>query len=137
MDFTARERTALRAMIEFAHRYGEGPVPLSAVADTQDLPQPYLERIAAALRRSGLLSSVRGAHGGYMLTRRPEAVSVGDIFRAVDNPFASIGCIGGNPSGCNRENHCAAQTVWQKIAARLRDTLDNTSLADIQAEQEM
>ena len=134
MDFSARERTALRAMIELARRYGEGPVPLSVVADAQGLPQPYLERIAGALRRSGLLSSVRGAYGGYMLARGPEAITVGDVFRAVDEPFGSIDCIGTSSSGCSREAHCAAHIVWRRIAARLRDTLDSTSLADIQAD---
>ena len=131
MRFTAKERTGLRAMVEFARQYGQGPVPLSEVARAQDLPLPYLERVISSLRRAGLLDSVRGAAGGYSLTRAPEAISVGDIFRAVEGSLTSLECLDEGSVHCKREQICAARMVWQKVSHRLRETLDNTSLADV------
>ena len=78
MRFTAREQTGLRAMIALARCYGQGPTALSEIAHSQELPLPYLEQIAASLRRAGLLSSVRGARGGYLLTRDPAEISISE-----------------------------------------------------------
>ena len=131
MRVSARERTGLRAMIEFARRYGEGPTALSEVARVQDLPLPYLERVVSALRRAGLLSSVRGAHGGYLLTKEPSAVNLGDILRAMEGSLLTVECTSADGSGCKRESNCMAHDVWQLVGNRLRETLDNTSLADL------
>ena len=133
MRFSARERTGLRAMIEFARRYGEGPVSLSVIARAQDLPRPYLGRVAASLRRSGLLQSVRGARGGYLLTREPAEIRVGDVLRAVEGSLMSLDCMRGDGFRCAREPVCATRTVWQSVAERLKETLDHTSLADVLA----
>jgi Rrf2 family protein len=132
MKFTAKERTGLRAMAEFARRYGHGPVALSEVAQEQDLSQPYLEQIVGHLRRAGLLLSTRGAHGGYMLAKAPAAIGVGEILRAVEGSLMNVTCTctSGSPS-CTREPVCATRNVWQIVALRLSETLDNTSLADI------
>ena len=131
MKLSARERTGLRAMVEFARQYGSGPTPLSEVAQAQDLPFPYLERVVASLRRSGLLESVRGAHGGYMLTREPSSISVADIFRAVEGSLMTLDCMRTDGSGCVREPFCATRSVWQSVADRLKQTLENTSLASV------
>lgn len=131
MKLSAKERTGLRAMVELARRHGEGPISLSEVARAQDLPFPYLERVVASLRRSELLSSVRGAHGGYLLAREPSMISVGDVFRAVEGSLMTLDCMSTEGSGCARESICATRNVWQIVVERLRETLDNTSLADV------
>ena len=131
MRISAKERTGLRAMAELARHYGRGPVSLSEIARAQDLHLPYLERVAASLRRAGLLRSVRGAHGGYMLSKDPSSVSVGDIFRAVEGSLMTLDCMRADGSGCCREQTCATRSVWQIVAVRLGETLDNTSLADV------
>ncbi len=132
VKLTARERTGLRAMVEFARRYGEGPTALSEVARAQDLPLPYLEQVVAALRRAGLLESMRGAHGGYLLARHPAEISAGDVFRAVEGSLMTLDCMRTDGS-CVREPICATRNVWQIIVNRLQDALDNTSLADVLA----
>jgi Rrf2 family cysteine metabolism transcriptional repressor len=131
MKLSAKERTSLRAMVEFARRYGEGPVPLSEVARAEELPLPYLEHVVAALRRAGLLQSVRGAHGGYLLTREPTQVRISEVFRAVEGSALTLDCMGRNATPCDREPICATRSFWQILAWRLRETLDSTSLADI------
>ena len=131
MKLSAKERTGLRAMVEFARRYGQGPTPLSEVARVQDLPLPYLERVVAPLRRGGLLESVRGAHGGYALTREPAAITVGDVFRTVEGALMTLDCMGTDGCECGREPICATRSVWQTVTACLQETLDNISLSDI------
>jgi Rrf2 family cysteine metabolism transcriptional repressor len=132
VKFTARERTALRAMVELAHHYEKGsPTALSEVARAQELSLPYLEQVASALRRAGLLESVRGAHGGYRLTRDPAAVRVGDVFRAVEGSLVSVECVGSDAAPCSRQEYCVARNVWQTVMERLEDTLDATTLADL------
>ena len=131
MKLSAKERTGLRAMVEFAKRYGEGPVSLTAVARAEELPLPYLEHVVAALRRAGLLQSVRGAHGGYLLTKEPTEVCISEVFRAVEGSALTLDCMGKNATPCDRERICATRSFWQILAWRLRETLDSTSLADI------
>jgi Rrf2 family protein len=131
MKFTSRERIGLRAMVEFARLHGQGPTPLSQVARTQELPLPYLERIVASLRGAGLLESVRGAHGGYGLTRDPEFISVGDVFRAVEGTLMSLDCMRDDGAECAREPMCATRNVWTAVSVRLSETLDHTTLADV------
>lgn len=130
MKITSRERVGLRAMAELARHYGEGPIPLSQVAEVQDLPLPYLEQVAASLRRSGLLESTRGAHGGYTLARKPEHITVGDILRAVEGSLFSLDCMR-DDACCARQPLCAARSVWESVLVRLHETLDSMSLADI------
>ncbi len=132
MKFTARERTALRAMVELAGRYHTGsPTALSEVARAQELSLPYLEQVAGSLRRAGLLESVRGAHGGYILAREPAAVRVGDVFRAVEGSLVNVECVGRDAVPCSRQEYCPARNVWQAVMERLEDTLDATTLADL------
>lgn len=134
MRLSAKERTGLRAMVEFARRHGQGPVSLHDVAELEGLPLPYLEQVAGALRRYGLLRSVRGAHGGYLLTRIPAEISVGDIFRALEGTLIDLDCMGTDGSICAREPVCATRTVWQIVFDRLSETLDHTFLSDMVSE---
>lgn len=118
-------------MVEFARRYGQGPTSLGEVAQAQELSLPYLERIVPALRRSGLLHSVRGAHGGYMLARDPAKITVREVFGAVEGPLVPLACMRPDGVACAREATCATRSVWEIVAERLQETLDHTTLADI------
>jgi Rrf2 family protein len=131
MKLSARERTALRAMVEFAGCYGEGPTALSEVARRQELPLPYLEQVAGALRRAGLLESARGAHGGYCLAAAPQEISIGDIIRAVEGELVPLECLRADHDGCSREAHCITRNIWELVSERLSETLDHITLADV------
>ena len=131
MKITARERTALRAMVEFARRYGQGPTSLGDVADAQDLSLPYLEQIVPDLKRCGLLESTRGAHGGYELTRSPAEIAVSEVFEAVEGGLMPLDCMRTEGPTCDRKAVCATRNVWTVVAQRLQETLDHTSLADV------
>lgn len=134
MKFTAREQYGLRAMVELARRYGEGPVSLSEVARIQGLSQGYLEQIAAALRGAGLLISRRGAAGGYILARRPDAITVGDVIRVLEGEIVPMTCVTDEDTcapPCARQEHCATRDVWLTVRMQLEKTLDSTKLSDL------
>ena len=131
MKISAKERAGLRAMVEFARHYGKGPISIRQVAQAEALPLPYLEQIVLDLRRAGLLTSVRGPRGGYLLARDPATLSVGDIFRAVEGELMSVNCTRTDGSPCARESFCATRSIWQTVFMRVTETLDRTSLADL------
>ena len=131
MRFTAREQTGLRAMIALARTFGQGPTALSAIAQSQDLPLPYLEQIAGTLRRAGLLASVRGARGGYYLTRNPAEVSVSDVLSALEGQLVSLECLSPGGAGCDRESSCDVRGVWLRVQNCLDRTLSEMMLADV------
>lgn len=134
MKFTAREQYGLRAMVEMARRYGDGPVSLSKIARVQRISQGYLEQVAAALRRAGLLISRRGAAGGYTLARQPDAITVGDVIRVLEGEIVPMTCVTDKDTcapPCSREGQCATRDVWLTVRKQLEKTLDGTTLAEL------
>ncbi|SER79480.1 transcriptional regulator, BadM/Rrf2 family [Pedococcus cremeus] len=132
MDISARTEYAIRAMLMLAEASltGAGPVSVDTLATKQDLPRKFLEAIVGDLRRAGLVVSTRGARGGYALTRDPAAISLGDVFRAVDGPLAEVR--GLRPHETRYEGVAEhLPTVWVAVRASLRQVLDGTSLAQV------
>lgn len=133
MRVSAKELYGLRAMSEFASSFGQGPLSLTVVAERQGISQAYLEQIAIDLRRGGLLRSKRGAHGGYHLTRPPEAITAGDVIRALEGSILPIQCVAEQRcTPCALENGCTARGIWEQVRDRLVETLDSITLADLQ-----
>lgn len=130
MQFSAREYYGLRAMAEWARRYGDGPVSVAEVAEAESLPIPYLEQIIPLLRAAGLLTSTRGAHGGYALTREPVAISVAEVIRALEGEVVNLRCSDAEVC-CERMDQCAARTVWEQVQNLVVVALENTTLADL------
>lgn len=120
-------------MVELARSYGRGPLPLAEVSRVQNISLAYLEQIVAPLREAGLLVSTRGAHGGYHLAREPQAITVGDILRAVEGPIAPVVCASevSQPGCCEREQVCLTRPVWEKVRDSIVTALDSTTLADL------
>lgn len=135
MKFSAKEQYGLRAMAELARYYGQGPVSLADVAQAEGLSLPYLEQIAAELRRAGLLESRRGAYGGYLLARPPAEISVADIIIALEGSLVQVPCVaegeGAEMAGCDRENVCVTRGVWLNVYQHLVELLDSLTLADL------
>jgi Rrf2 family protein len=118
-------------MAELAARYGQGPVPLSEVADAQGISHDYLEQIVPALREADLVQSTRGAHGGYQLARPPASITVGQVLRALEGDIFPLRCVSENAENCDRSSICAARTVWTQVHARVLETLNEMTLADL------
>lgn len=120
-------------MSEFARHFGQGPLSLTEVAQKQGLSQPYLEQIAIDLRRAGLLCSKRGAQGGYFLARAPEAMTAGDVIRALEGSILPIQCVADQRCvPCSIEDGCSARGIWEEVRDRLVETLDSITLADLE-----
>ena len=132
MKVSTRGRYALRLMLDIALECGRGPVSLRDVAQRQDISDKYLEQIITPLGRAGLVRSVRGAGGGYLLTRKPEEYTVGEILRVLEGSLAPVGCAE-DKSCCGRAAQCVTQEVWEQIAAAVAGVVDHITLADLMA----
>jgi len=101
-----------------------------ALADSTGLPQPTVSKLLSSLARDGLLEAVRGAGGGFRLSRPAESISIADIIHAVDGPVALTQCIEHGPGACGVEALCPSRRGWQSINAAIRGALEGVTLAD-------
>ena len=129
MKISTKGRYALRLMIDLALEGQGAPVALRDVAKRQEISEKYLEQLVAPLTRAGLLKSVRGASGGYLLTKAPEEYTTGEILRAQEGSLAPVDCADGAP--CERQNRCATAPLWRRIAQAVDEVVDNTTLQDL------
>lgn len=130
MKISTKGRYALRLMLDLALVDSREPVPLRDVARRQDISDKYLEQIVTQLSRAHLVRSVRGAGGGYLLTRRPEEYTVGEILRALEGSLAPSTCAE-NADCCSRSAACVTQELYVQIAAAVAGVVDHTTLADL------
>jgi len=132
MKLSTRGEYAARAVLELSLHYGQNPVKIREIAERQDIPQKYLETILLTLQRAGVARSKRGARGGYYLAKPPEAITVGEVIRAMDGPLAPIGCVSVTAHEfCPREGACGLELVWRETRDAIANILDNTTFADV------
>lgn len=138
MMFSTKAEYGIRVLVELARRSGEGPVPLAEIAQTDGLPLAYLEHVVARLRKAGIVESRRGAHGGYLLGRPAEAITMAEVVEVLEGAIAPIECISADPDGsivCARESDpdhaCPTKLLWTRVRASIIDTLRHTTLADL------
>ncbi len=132
MKLSARVEYGVRAMAVLAFHYKQGPLPLREIARREGISFQFLEQIFPDLRRAGLVESVRGAKGGYLLARLPSAIKIGDIVRAVEGPIVPMGCLDeSTASRCHRDEDCMARRVWESLRDRINEVLDSVSLAEL------
>ena len=125
-------------MVELARRHGEGSVSLHAIAEREQLPEAYLEQLVAVLRKAGLVIGKRGAGGGYTLSRPPDAITAGDVVRALEGPIEPQVCTAeGDPVlNCVREQDCGTRAVWHKLQATIARALDAMTLDQVARQTE-
>lgn len=123
LKISTKGRYGLTVMIELARKYGEGPISLKSIAEDKDLSAHYLEQLAAPLRNAGLIRSIRGAYGGYILAKEPEEITAGDIIRVLEGPITPVEGI--------EEEEPAQQALWMRIRDVVKDVLDTTTLQDL------
>lgn len=136
MKISTKGRYALRLMLDLALRGGEQePISLRDVSKRQSLSDKYLEQIVTPLSRAGLVRSVRGAGGGYLLTRSPAEYTVGDILRPLEGDLAPVECAT-DAAFCQRCGECVTVELWQEIHRAVSNVVDNVTLADLVASQQ-
>ncbi len=133
MKLSAKVEYGVRAMAALAYYYQSGPLPLREVAEQENISLNFLEQIFPDLRRNGLILSVRGSRGGYMLSRSPAEIKIGDIVRAVEGPITPVDCLAekGDDPCCNRKDGCLTRQVWERLRDRINDVLDDVSLDEL------
>lgn len=134
MKISTKGRYALRLMVDLALSGQGQPISLKDVAQRQQLSDKYLEQIVTPLSRAGLVRSVRGAGGGYLLTRRPEEYTVGEVLRPLEGDLAPVECAT-DAQFCERSGQCVTVELWQQIHRAVSEVVDRTTLADLVARQ--
>src|SRR3954451_20104724 len=139
MIFTTKAEYGVRRLIRLGIHGGDGPVSLKAVAEAENLPLAYLERIAALLKRHGLVEATRGAHGGYVLAKPAEAVTMDAVVLALEGAVAPMDCFLDDRDGrvlCSHESdahHCATKLLWTRVQVGVIQSLQRTTLAELVA----
>lgn len=120
-------------MVDLADHCENAPVSISAISTRQGLSVTYLEQLLAKLRKSGLVQSVRGAQGGYVLAKKAEEISVGDILRALEGDLSPVNCseITGDEGACSGSKFCVTKFVWQRINNSIEDAVNNMWLSEL------
>ena len=132
MRLSTKGRYAVMAMVDLATVSQDTPVVLSDVAERQEVSLSYLEQLFSKLRRGGLVKSVRGPGGGYLLSRSCAEVRIADIILAVDEPIKVTRCDDGSPEGCtSNKSRCLTHDLWEGLGNQIHLYLKSISLADI------
>ena len=131
MKISTKGRYALRLMLEIASRPAGEPVSLKAVAQTQEMSLKYLEQIVNQLCRAGMLTSVRGPQGGYLLSRQPQEYRAGDILRVTEGSLAPVACLEDGAAFCSRWEDCATLPFWKGLQEAVVRYVDSVTLADL------
>ena len=126
MKLSTRARYGIHAMYDLAQNYGAQPRPLKAVAEAQAIPEAYL----CTLRRAGLVSSARGAQGGYMLSRPPGEITVGQVLRALEGGLNLLECLS-EEDACGKSCDCPSRKVWKRLRDGLNEIVDGITLEDM------
>ena len=121
----------LKLCINWLFTMVRGPIPLKQIADEENLSENYLEQLVSQLRKEGLLESVRGAQGGYMLAMSPNKITVGNVLRVLEGNLAPADCIIEGDNGCENEDNCVTKLVWIKIKDSIDEVVDSITLQDM------
>lgn len=132
MNISTKGRYGLRAVLDIAINGADKPVTLSAIASRQQLSEGYLEQLMLPMKRAGLITSARGAQGGYYLARPAEDILVGEVFRALEGPLALASCVSeSNDENCERRGSCGSAFIWGEIQQAISGVLDKYTIADL------
>ncbi len=133
MKLSTKGRYGLRAVLDLAINGDTEAVALSGIAERQDISISYLEQLIAKLKKAGIVNSIRGAQGGYLLAKKPEEISVGDILRALEGDLNIVDCaeIVGSGEACSGSDLCVTKYVWMRISDSINNTVDTMMLSEL------
>lgn len=131
MKISTKGRYALRMMLDLALNEETGYIPIKEIAKRQGISDKYLEQIISVLNRAGFVKSVRGAGGGYKLTKKPGEYTVRMILELTEGSLAPVACLEDEVNTCERADRCVTLGVWKKIYKAVNDVVDNITLQDL------
>lgn len=130
LRLSTKGQYGVRAMFEIARGYTAKPITIREISVRQDVSVAYLEQILNQLRKSGMIKSVKGPGGGYVLNRGPEEISIGEILRILEGPIAITSCL--DPKeGCLRVEGCVTHLLWKSLGEKIEAFLDGMTLKDL------
>ncbi len=136
MKISTKGRYALRLMIDLAmhssdHGNGGELVRIRDISERQDISDKYLEQIISGLNKAGYVKSIRGAQGGYRLTKEPSQYTVGNILRVIEGSLAPVACLEDEVNECKRQGNCSTLILWKKLDEAIRSVVDTVTLEDL------
>lgn len=132
MRLSTKGRYAVMAMVDLAAHSKGAPVALADIAERQEISLSYLEQLFAKLRKGGLVKSVRGPGGGYLLAHAADATRISDIILAVDEPIRTTRCANGTPQGCRtNRSRCLTHDLWEELSNQIHMYLSSVTVADV------
>ncbi len=130
MKVNTKVRYGLRAMLQIAAGYGGEPVPISAIAESQEISGKYLEQVVGTLRKNDLIISRKGVRGGYFLSRPPSEITLWEIINALDPHTALVDCVT-NPDCCDRAEDCLTRDIWTLLSNKMQEFWSGFTLEDL------
>ncbi|MBE5780750.1 MAG: Rrf2 family transcriptional regulator [Clostridiales bacterium] len=134
MKISTKGRYGLKAVFEIAQSYGQAPVSVRAISEKHEISEQYLEQLFKKLRSAGIVRSIRGAQGGYELTRPPKEITVGQVLRAMEGTVAPVSCAEAD-ANCAYAQSCVENYVYRKIRQAIDEVVDHLTLFDMIEEQ--
>lgn len=133
MKLSTRSRYGVRILLELARQADRHPLQVSVISRHQDIPAKYLEQLIRTLKKADLITSVRGAKGGHILARNPNAISLGAIVRLFEEQHELVRCIS-SPDVCHMADDCRVRLAWKEGTDALYERLDAITIADLLCE---
>ena len=134
MRLSTKGRYGARAMLDLALNSGKGPVLLRDIAKRQEVSEKYLEHSITTLRKAGLVRSIRGARGGYMLAKSPSQIRLSEIMEVLEGSMAPVECVD-DPQVCQRAQLCVTRDIWAKMKEAIDNILESITLQDMVEQQ--
>lgn len=134
MKLSTKGRYGARLMLDLALRYGNGPVLLKDIARREGISEKYLGQLVPALKTAGLINSSRGAHGGYMLAKAPQKITMKEIIQALEGPLSLAECIDA-PRICRKVSSCVTRDIWEEMGEKMAAVLESNTLEDMVAKE--
>ena len=131
MIVSTKGRYALRVMVCFAQRRGEGYIPLKEIAEAEGISQKYLESIMTVLSKAGFVDAVHGKGGGYRLNREPEEYTIGSILKLTEGSLNVASCTTQGAAACSRSECCQALPMWERLDKMINEFFEGITLADL------
>ena len=132
MKLSTKGRYGLRALVDVALNQEDGAVCIQGIAERQNISVTYLEQLFRKMKSAGLVQSVRGAGGGYILAKEAGSISVGDVLRALEGDLNAVECGGGEEDGeCRQSDICVTKIVWQKINESIGQAVDSIMISEL------
>ncbi|MBL7214905.1 MAG: Rrf2 family transcriptional regulator [Phycisphaerae bacterium] len=130
MKLSSRARYGMRAILELAMEYGKDPLQIKTIAEREDISNKYLEQLIAMLKAAGLVRSIRGPRGGYLLAKPPAEIKLKEVFVTLEGPMIPAECLD-HPEFCPRCMDCATREIWSELQDAINSVLESVTLADL------